>query len=79
MSYAKELAEKELPRVLRIWRNRVEDTESVLADDADLKLFQKTRATLEACKNNVSETYEKLRNLVSEEDEVRELSGRFQL
>ena len=37
--YAKELAEKELSRVLGIWRNTVEDTNSVLADDADLKLL----------------------------------------
>lgn len=79
LSYSKELAEKELSRVLRTWRTKIEVTKKALADDADLILFQETRATLEVCMNDVAGAYDKQRNLVSDEDEARELSGRFEL
>ena len=58
LSYSKELGEKELSRVLRTWRTKVEVTKRALADDADLILFQETRATLEVCMNDVAGAYD---------------------
>ena len=78
-SYSKDLAEKELSRVLRTWRDKIENAKRILADDADLVLLQETRVTLEICMNDVAEAYDKLRNLVVDKDEAKVLSGRYQL
>ena len=75
LNYSKQLAGKELTKVLRTWRNHIDIIKTALLDNPGLSTLQEMRKTLDANMNNLLEIYGKLLKLydVQEGEELTSL------
>ena len=81
LNYSKELAEKGLTKVLRSWRNEIDNIKSLLTDEMNLSTLstcQKMREALETNMNELTQIYDKLAKLYNDE-ERNELDSRYNL
>ena len=78
LNYSKQLAEKELTKSLRTWRNYIDTIKTALLDNPGLLTLQEMRQTLDANMNDLLEIKSKLLKLYDVQ-ESEELTSRLEL
>ena len=81
LNYSKEIAEKQLTKVVRSWRNEIDNIKSVLSDEmnlSSLSTYQRKREALDTNMNDLNEIFDRLLKLYDNE-ERNELVSRHKL
>ena len=71
--YRKGLLQRELSRVLKLWRRELENSKSALTDTLDISILQERRSALELCMSELTATHDTLADILN----ANELSESF--